>query len=290
MTKKSCLHAIAVFAATLALLLPARASAQSTGSIEFTARVTPSGGQPEPVRQLTFYLLRKSMEDIRAEALQSAPSPDLDKFVDGLSVTPELKAWMKTHHSVRLTGDDFTKSLTPGDIVDIPEFFAAYMTHNEAYRGAGFPEPKFKEKERLSNPDKYKAQKEEYKAAVRKFILGASNTKQGMDLELADLNPYPKWLSVERKQNQLLETSAFRLAEERYVVARTDSNLEGRGTFAGVPPGKYWIGMFGTEAVSGDVHLRWDLPVAVRPGATTSVELSNLNATPTVAAAENSAN
>ena len=287
---KSCIHAIAIFAGTLAVLLPAPAAAQSTGSVEFNARVTPSGGQPEPVRQLTFYLLSKSMEEIRAEALQSAPPPDLDKFVDGLSVTPELKAWMKTHHSVRLTGDDFTKSLTPGDIVDIPEFFTAYMTHNEAYRGAGFPEPKFKEKDRLANPDKYKAQKEEYKAAVRKFILGASGTKQGMDLELTDLNPYPKWLSVERKQSQRLETGAFRLAEERYVVARTDSNLEGHGSFARVPPGKYWIGMFGVEAVAGDVHLRWDLPVAVRAGATTSVELSNLNAAPTVAAAENSAN
>jgi hypothetical protein len=288
MKKKSYFHAIVLLAGSLAMLLPALAAAQSTGSIEFTARVTPSGGQPEPVRQLTFYLLRKSMEDIRAEALQSAPAPDLDKFVDGLGVTPELKAWMKLHHSVRLTGDDFTKSLTPGDIVDIPEFFAAYMTHNEAYRGAGFPEPKFKEKDRLSNPDKYKAQKEEYKAAVRKFILGASSTKQGMDLELTDLNPYPKWLSVERKQNQNLETSAFRLAEERYVVGRADSNLEGHGSFAGVPPGKYWIGMFGAEAVSGDVHLHWDLPVMVRPGATASVQLSNLNAAPADSTAENS--
>ncbi len=63
---------------------------------------------------------------------------------------------MKKHHSVRLSGEDFTKSLTPEDIVDIPEFFKAYMAHNEAYRGVGFPEPKFKEKDRNSNPEKYK--------------------------------------------------------------------------------------------------------------------------------------
>jgi hypothetical protein len=230
------------------------------------------------------------MEEIRAEAMQSAPAADLDKFVDGLSVSPELKTWMKQHHSVRLTGDDFTKSLTPEDIVDISEFFTAYMNHNEAYRGRGFPDPKFKEKDRLSNPDKYKAQKEEYKAAVRKFIAGASNTKRGMDLELADLNPYPKWLSVERKHTQILETSAFRLAEERYLVARSDTDLDGRGSFAGIPPGKYWIGMFGVEAVSGDIHLHWDIPVTVRPGATASVALSNLNAAPDDATAQNSNN
>ena len=67
------------------VLLPAHLAAQSTGRIEFMALVTPTGGQPEPVRQLTFYLLRKSVEDIRAEALQTAPAPALDKFIDGLS-------------------------------------------------------------------------------------------------------------------------------------------------------------------------------------------------------------
>ena len=125
------------------IVLPARLAAQSTGRVEFAARVAATGGQPEPVRQMTFYLLRKSMEDIRAEALQSTPATDLDKFIDGLGVSPELKTWMTKHHSVRLSGEEFTKSLTPEDIVDIPEYFKAYMTHNEDFRGVGFPEPKF---------------------------------------------------------------------------------------------------------------------------------------------------
>ena len=271
-------------------LLPAHLAAQSTGRIEFVARVAPTGGQPEPVRQLTFYLLRKSVEDIRAEASQTAPAPELDKFIDGLSVSPELKAWMKKHHSVRLSGEDFTKSLTPEDIVDIPEFFKAYMTHNEAYRGVGFPEPKFKEKDRKSNPEKYKAQKEEYEAAVRKFIAAAPDTKQGMDLELIDLNPYPKWESLEGKQRQLLDARAFQLAQERYLVARTDTDLDGHGSFAGIAPGNYWIGMIGAEAISGDVRLQWDFPVTVRQGETASVELSNLNAVRPNTTAQNSNN
>ena len=290
MRAKSCIRAAALFLGSLMIVLPARLAAQSTGRVEFAARVAATGGQPEPVRQMTFYLLRKSMEDIRAEALQSTPATDLDKFIDGLGVSPELKTWMKKNHSIRLSGGDFTKSLAPEDIVDIPEYFTAYMTHNEAYRGAGFPEPKFKDKDRDSNPEKYKAEKEQYKAAVRKFIAGAPNTVQGMDLELIDVNPYAKWVSLENKQRRLLETRAFQLAEERYLVARTDSDLDGRGSFAGIAPGNYWIGMFGAEAISGDVHVHWDFHVTVRPGDTARVELSNFNAAKPSFEAQNSNN
>lgn len=290
MKKQSSFCAAAVLLGSLMIALPAHLAAQSTGRVDFVALVAPTGGQPEPVRQLTFYLLRKSVEDIRKEALQNAPAPDLDKFIDKLDVSPELKTWMQKHQSVRLSGEEFTKSLTPGDIVDTPEFFKAYMTHNEAYRGAGFPEPKFKEKDIKSNPEKYKDQKEEYEAAVRKFIGAAPSTVQGMDLELVDLNPYARWASLEGKQSQALDARAFRLAEERYLVARTNTDLEGHGSFAGVAPGNYWIGMLGAEAISGDVRLRWDFPVTVRQGETASVELSNLNAAKPNTTAQNSNN
>jgi hypothetical protein len=279
------------FAAGLLLLaLPSFLAAQSTARIEFTARVAPTGGQPEPVRQLTFYLLRKSIEEIRAEALQKEPAPDLEKFVEGLEVSPQLKAWMKKHHSVRLTGEDFTKSLTPDDIVDIPEYFKAYMTHNEAFRGVGFPEPKFKAKDRESNPQKYQALKEQYETAIRKFIGASPDTVKGMDLELVDMNPYAKWASLEGKHRQMLDAGAFQLAQERYVAARTETDLDGRGSFAGLPPGNYWIGLFGAQAISGDVHQYWDFRVTVRQGETASVELSNFNAVKSNTTAQNSVN
>jgi len=276
----------------LAFAVPrlAAQSAPSTSQIEFVAEVTPSGGQPEPVRQLTFYLLRKSVEDIRAEASQSAPATDLDQFIDGLGVSPELKAWMHKHHSARLNGEAFTKSLTPDDVVGVPEFFSAYMTHNEAFRGLGFPESKMKDKDKSSNPEKYSAQKEQYEAAVRKFIAGNMTSLQGMDLELMQVNPYARWESLERKRDQNLDTRAFQLAEQRYLVARAETDLDGRGYFAGIAPGKYWIGMFGAEAISGDVHLRWDFPVSVRPGQTAIVQLSNLNAAQPDSTAQNSDN
>jgi hypothetical protein len=42
--------------------------------------------------------------------------------------------------------------------------------------------------------------------------------------------------------------------------------------------------------MSGDVRVRWDFPVTVRQGETASVELSNLNAAPASASAQNSTN
>jgi hypothetical protein len=239
---------------------------------------------------MTFYLLRKSLEDIRTEALQTAPAPDLDKFIDDLGVSSELKAWMKKHHSVRLSSEEFTKSLTPDDIVDVPEYFKAYMTHNEAFKGLGFPEPKFRAKDVEGNPEKYKADKENYRVAVRNFIKAAPDTVKGMDLDLIDLNPYPKWVSLENSHRHALDVAAIQLAEERYVIARTDTDLEGHGSFAGLAPGNYWIGLLSAEAISGDVRQNWDYRVGVRPGETASVELSNFNAVKSESAAQNSNN
>ena len=281
--------AVAAIVVSLASLVP-RAAAQSTGRIDFIASVAPAGGQPEPVRQMTFYLLRKSIEDIRAEAARPTPGADLDHFIDGLGVSPEMKAWMHKHHSIRLNGDEFLKSLTPEDIVGVPEFFKAYMTHNAAYRGEGFPTPQFKEKDKTANPEKYKAQFDQYNEAVRKFVGKASDTIQGMDLELLSLDPSARWQMIERKQSQAADTLALQLANERYLAARATTDLDGHGSFSGVAPGRYWIGMLGSEAVSGDVHLRWDYPVAVRPGETVNVELSNLNAARPNASAQNSLN
>jgi hypothetical protein len=288
MTKKSHIRAMVLLLTGLTFLLPAHLAAQSTGRVEFQARVAPTGGQPEPVRQLTFYLMRKSFEEIHVEALQSAPAPDLDKFVDTLEISPELKAWMKKHHSVQLSGEEFTKRLTPEDIVSIPEYFKAYMTHNAAYRGMGFPEPKIKEKDRKSNPEKFQAEKDQYEASVRKFIAASPDSVKGMDLELVDLNPNAKWLSIENKHAKMVDANAMQIAQERYVVARTETDLEGRGSFSNIAPGNYWIGMFGAEAISGDVRQHWDLRVTVRQGETASVELSNFNAVRSNTSAQNS--
>src|SRR5215469_15746451 len=116
------LLAVLISASFLAAGVRLGAQSAPNGRVDFVALVSPTGGQPEPVRQMTFYLLRKSVEDIRSEAAKLIPGADLDPFIDGLDVSPELKAWMHKHNSVRLSGEEFTKSLTPDDIVAVPEF------------------------------------------------------------------------------------------------------------------------------------------------------------------------
>jgi hypothetical protein len=279
----------AAFAAGLFLIaMPGHLVAQTSGRIDFSARVAPTGGRPEPVRQLTFYLLSRSLEDIRSEALQREPAPDFDKFVDALTVSAELKAWMKKHHSVNLGGGDFTKSLTADEIVDIPDFFDAYMSRNAGFKGVGFPNPKFKEKDRLSNPEKYKQEKEEYIQAIRKFIGAMPDSVQGIDIDLADKNPSVKWEHLLDGHKQRLESRTIELAQQRYLAGQADTDLDGRGSFAGIAPGAYWISMIGIQAISGDVRLRWDVRLTVRPGETTRVELSNLNAAKSNDTAQNS--
>lgn len=289
MMTKLRLREVALLTGSLALAspCPAPSAAQLTGRVEFTARVTPTGGRPEPVRQLTFYLLRKSLEDIRAEAQESVPPPDLDKFVDSLNVSPELKTWMKKHRSAQLSGPDFTKSLTPDEIVSVPEFFKSYMSRNMGYKGIGFPDPKFMEKDRKTSPEKYEQDKVEFIAAIRRFIATMPESVQGVDIDLNDINPYPKWQGLAQKQRQLQESRALELAQQRYLVAQTDTDLDGHGAFAGIAPGTYWIGMLSEQAISGDVRLRWDFSLTVRSGEVTQVQLSNLNAVKPGVAAQN---
>ena len=90
-----CYRRIAFAAALSLLALPTHMAAQAQGRIDFDAQVAPTGGRPEPVRQMTFFLLSKSMDEVRSEALQLEPPPDFGKFVDGLKESPELKTWMK---------------------------------------------------------------------------------------------------------------------------------------------------------------------------------------------------
>jgi hypothetical protein len=262
----------------LLVAAPGRLAAQTTGSVEFSAQVAPTDGRPEPVRQLTFYLLRKSLEDIRQEAMQLESPPDLDKFVDSLTVSSKLKDWMKKNRTVYLGGTHLAKSLSADDVVDVPEFYNAYMLRNSGYEGAGFPKPKFKLKDEVSNPQKFIEQKAEYKEEVRKYAAATPESIQGIETELTQIDPSEKWQQLMEEHQRQVEKRTMDLAQSRYLAAQTETNLEGRGRFAGLTPGKYWINMLSMQAISGDVRLRWDLPVAVRAGESTYVELSNVNA------------
>ena len=273
---------VALVFALLALVLPAlRAAAPQAavaGTVEFAATATPSGGRAEPVMRLSVSLLRKSFEDIHKEAEQSEAKPDLDKFIDALKVSKELKEWMKRTRSVELSGSDFAKRVNTKDIFDVPEFLEAYMARNIGDASVGFPVSKARPKDRDENSARFEKAQLEYRETLRKFIEKNPHTRDGMEVELDAINPGPRWAAQESERSRRVHDRALQLAESAYLLAKTETNLEGRGAFANVTPGDYWLSTIEGEATVGDAHLRWDMAVQVRAGRVTRITLSNLNA------------
>ena len=255
-----------------------RAQAPASGSIEFQARIQPSGGRPEPVRSLPFYLLRKSVADLRSEAEQAEQPADLEEFIESLGVSAELKTWMRKYQTVSLAGTEFIKRLTSDDITGVAEFLEAYMKHNSAYLNAGVPAPKFKESDRLRNPEKYTRERDQYLQSLRRYIAAHPETLRGIDAQLGDSNPSQRWAQRQAEQQARIERRVLTLAQTAYLAARADSDLEGRGAVRGLAPGAYWLATLDTPAMAGDVRLHWDVPVRIAPGETARIALSNVNA------------
>jgi hypothetical protein len=236
----------------------------------------------EPARSIPFLLLSKSLVEIRKE-VEAATSPtDLDAFITSLAVSDELKAWMKKNNTVQLAGTVFTKLLKADDITGVPEFLEAYMKHNGASLNAGLPAPKFKESDRVANPDKYKRERDEYLKEVKRYIEIRPESMHGIDAALGDRNPTLQWMRRQNEQQREIERRTLAMAQTTYLAAQTESDVEGRAAIAGLAPGNYWITNLDTPALAGDVRLFWDVPVQVISGETARIELSNLNAlTPT---------
>jgi hypothetical protein len=249
-----------------------------TGTIEFTARVQPTGGRPEPARLLAFSLLRKSFADIQAEAEKGAARPDLEKFIEGLNVSAELKGWMKRTRIVHLSGSEFMRAVKVDDILTVPEFFESYISRNAGDTTVGFPASRAKDTDRTKNPQKYEQDQKQYREAIRNFIAKNPHTRDGLEVPLVDINPGQRWQQQEMERKKRVRLVALELAETQYFVARAETDMEGRATFAKVPEGDYWLSSLEGEGVAGDARLRWDFPVPVRAGRITRVTLSNVNA------------
>ncbi|HVB07304.1 MAG TPA: hypothetical protein VNF00_00030, partial [Candidatus Acidoferrales bacterium] len=188
--------------------------------------------------------------------------------------------WMKKHHTVTLTGEDFQKSLTADDILNVPEFWKAYQVDNRSSNGGGLPSRKYKEKDRTRNPEKYKREVAEYHEKVRKYLAATPDSKEVMDAGLQSIDQGPRWADMVAARAKNVKTMALDLAQSRYMVAQTQTNMDGRGEFNGVAPGAYWISSLNIEGQVGDTLEKWDVAVAVRPAATTQAMLSNFNAVP----------
>ena len=257
---------------------PLLAAAQGTASLEIRVQATPTQGRPEKVMQHAFYLLRARLEAIETQARAQTPAPDLAAFVDGLKVSPELKEWMKENKTVTVQGDDFISSLKVDDVMDTPEFRAAYAARNQAMVGLGFPKRKAKLTDREKDPAKWEASEKSYWSNVRSYLTLHPESKQGMDEHLLEITAATDWKNRQARYEQEVRQRALQLVHARYLVAQADTDFEGVARFSGVPAGRYWLTNLWSEARAGDVRLQWELPVELGAGQSSYLELSNANA------------
>ncbi len=271
-------HGFVMFSAFFLLATPLAAQV-GTGAIDISARITPTAARPEPVRQFELYVLTKSYADIVKGVEGQDVLPTRDQFIDNQKFSPELKAWMKAHDLMDLTSPDLDQLLSTDDIMNVPEFQAAYQRSNSGGVTSGLPKPKFRESDKDSNPERYQKQKEEFQTATRKFIQAHPATVQGIETELTAVNPKLAWDRLHTEQKRKVAQLAPDTAQMKYLAGKAETDLDGRAFVAGLPAGNYWVSSLSMEAASGDRRLLWDVPVRVLAGQTTHLELSNLNAT-----------
>ena len=100
-----------------------------------------------------------------------------------------------------------------------------------------------------------------------------------MELELDGVNPARKWAEAQGGHRRRVAQMAPAEAQTKYLVAKTDTDLDGRGRLSGLPAGNFWISSLNLTAAAGDARLQWDVPVKIDAGQTVRIELTNLNAT-----------
>ncbi len=254
-------------------------TATATGTLELTARITPTAARPEPVRQFTFYVLTKSYTEILKEVEEKEGTPSRDAFIDGLKVSVELREWLKGHDIMDLTSLDLDRKISPDDVIHVPEFLLAYQRANSGGVTRGMPQPKFSEADKKAHPEKYEKQRQDYMAALKKFVQSRPETVSGVEMELEEVNPQRKWVALQSERRRRVQRAAPEVAQIQYLAAKADTDLEGRASIYGIAAGNYWISSINLDARAGDTSVRWDVPITVEPGKTTRIELTNLNST-----------
>jgi hypothetical protein len=263
----------------LAVCAAPGAWAQSTtGSLDFAARITPTAARPEPVRQFTFYVLTKSYTEIVKEVEGENVVPPRAKFIEGLKVSSELKEWLKAHEILDLTMPELDRLVTPDDIIHVPEFLLAYQHSNSGGVTTGIPKPRYADADKGTHPDRYNKQLQEYYVTLKKFIQNNPSTVSGIELELVGVNPQQQWSQIQSDHRRRILRMAPEFAQTKYLAAKADTDLDGRASVSSLAPGEYWVSTLNLDANAGDTRLGWDVPVTIRAGQTTRVELTNLNA------------
>jgi uncharacterized protein YnzC (UPF0291/DUF896 family) len=256
----------------------------AAGTLEFSARIAPTGARPEPVRQFTYYILTKSYHEIAKEVEAKDATPTREEFIDDLKVSPEMRAWLKAHDIMDLTLPGIDKLLTPEDIIHTPEFLLAYQRSNSGGVTTGIPKPRYNEMDKTEHPEKYEKQRQEYLSSLKKFMQQHPETVAGIELELDGVNPQRGWAKMQTDHRKRVQRMVPEVAQTRYLAGKVDTDLDGHAALSGLAAGNYWISSLNLDAEAGDTRLRWDVPITIRAGQTTRIELTNLNSTDAQAA------
>jgi len=254
----------------------ARQAAEQTAYLEISARVSPTGGHPEPARGLTIYLLRKSYEGIQKEADAAEPLPKIDDFIAGLELSAPLKAWMVKHQIVDFSGPAFPKAITGEDVWNIPEFKTAYMDRNAGDRTVNLPKSHASEADKQKHPEKYQQAVQDYVAAFKQFVNANPDTLSTMYVALEEKDPGHRWKKILVDRSARVHRHALELAQVQYLAGQTDTDLDGHGRIDHLAPGNYWLSTLDNEALAGDARIRWDYPVRITAGRS-AADLSNVN-------------
>jgi hypothetical protein len=251
----------------------------ATGTLQLTARITPTAGRPEPIRQFTFYVLTRSYAEVASEVEAGDVVPPRDQFIDDLKVSPQLKTWLKAHDVLDLTMPGLDKILSADDVIGTPEFLLAYQHSNSGGVTNGLPRPKFRTADKTDHPERYEKDMQAYLMALKKFIQDHPETMVGMELELDAVSPQRKWATIEGNHKKRVQQLAPEVAQTKYLAAKADTDLEGHAAIGGLPAGSYWISSLAVDADAGDARLHWDVPFTIQAGQVTRLELTNLNGT-----------
>jgi len=206
------------------------------------------------------------------------PVPSRDKFIEDLKLSPELKDWLKAHDVFDLTMPGLDRLVTPDDILHVPEFLLAYQRSNSGGVTSGIPKPKYRDADKTTHPERYNKDLQDYYVALKKFIQSNPSTVNGIELELVGVNPQQQWSQIQTDHKRRVLRLAPEYAQTKYLATRADTDLDGRASASGLAPGEYWVSTLNLDANAGDTRLEWDVPVTIRPGQTTRIELTNLNA------------
>jgi len=253
-------------------------TAGTTGNLEFAARISPTAARSEPVRQFTFFLLTKSYADIARDVEARDKIPSREEFISDLKVSGELREWLKAHDVLDLTIPEMDRMVTPDDVIHVPEFLLAYQRSNSGGVTKGIPKPRYRDADKKENPERYERQHQEYLTSLKKFISSNPETVSGFELELSGVNPQNKWAKIQADHVRKVSRLAPELAQTKYLVAKVDTDLDGRAALSGIAAGNYWISTLNLDAAAGDTRLRWDVAITIQPSQTTRLELTNLNA------------